>query len=374
MNQPTSEEVQSFKPHVQQHDMLKSKHVSELAEQRHASPVSQYSVDCPNSTCEEPKLQHDRDIPVVNEMHHQLLLVNARIEQARARLAADQSQLRIAHEEHLSHQNCLLQREQQIIEMRSELALNRSAPVVSQCRQSLFTTHEKSKHLLVLEAKLAVYSGELEQKEKKLGKSEACMAGLDSTEKELCTQVNELEEQVQALKHQQSWMHQEKQRFGSQISEDSLEAYQLRAQLAQQIAMNKQLQANLDRSAIDTKHIWETESQQSDDTAVQQPSCLPKHIWQQSIGVTHEQFQHQAIPATDPYQSIRNAGHRRKTHTSAYSCGALASPPVAECRGFQHTAASNRTSPCRAAVGSLGIQHHAHVCSRFLHSTIRSVR
>jgi len=374
MSQPTSEEVQPFTPHVQHDDMFKFKHGSELAEQRQAPPVSQDSSVCPNSTCKEPKLQHNRDIPVVNEMHHQLLLVNANIKQARARLTADQSQLRIAHEQRLSHQKRLRQREQQIIKMRSELALNRSAPLVLQCGQILFTTHDKSKHLLVLDAKLAVYSGQLEQKEKELGKSEACMAGLDSKEKELCTQANELEELVQALKNLQSSTHQEQQRVGSQISEDSLEACHLRAQLAQEIAMNKQLQAHLDRSAIDTQHIWETESQQSDDTAVQQPSCLPKHIWQQSIGVTHEQFQHQAIPATDPYQSIRNAGHRRKTHTSAYSCGALASSPVAECRGFQHTAASNRTSPCRAAVGSLGIQHHARVCSQFLHSTIRSVR
>jgi len=344
MSQPTSEEVQPFKPHVQHDDMLKSKHGFELAEQRHAPPVSQYSSDFPNSTCKEPKVQHDRDIPVVNELHHQLLLVNAKVKQARARLTTDQSQLRIAYEEHLSHQNCLRQREQQIIEMRSELALNRSAPVVSQCRQSLFTAHDTSKHLLVLDTKLAVYSDQLEQKEKELDKSEACMAGLDSTEKELCTQANELEELVPALKHLQSSTHQDQQRVGSQISEDSLEACQLRAQLAQANAMNKQLQARLDRSAIDTQHTWETENQQSNDTVVQQPSCLPKHLWQQSIGVTHEQIQHQAIPATDPYQSIRHASQRQETHTSAYSCGALAVSPVRVCRGIQHTAASKRTA------------------------------
>jgi len=375
MSQPTSEEVQPFQPHVQHDNMLKSQRGSEIAEQRQTPPVSHYSLDCPNSACKEPKLQHDRDIRVVNDMRHQLLLVNAKIEQARARLTADQSQLRIAHEEHLSHQNCLRQREQQITEMRSELALNRSAPPVSQCRQSLFTTHDKSKHLLILDTKLAVYSGQLEQKEKELGKSEACMAGLDSTEKELCTQADDMEELVQAFKNLQSPTHQEQQRVGRQISEYSLEACQLRARLAQEIAMNKQLEAHLDRSAIDTQHMWEIERQQSDYTVVQQPSCLPKHLWQQSIGFTHERFQHQAIPASDPYQSIRNSGQRQEIHTSAYSCGALAVSPVTVCRDIQHTAASNRTGPCSVhATGSLGIQHHVHVRSQFFHSTIRSVR
>lgn len=240
---------------------------------------------------------------MVGKPEQQLLNTQSMSQQMVTQLTICRSQLQKAQEKQAVNESCLRQREKDFVEMKLEL-------VESKCRTREAMLNQKS--LLGANASLTFYSLLLGQNEKELKNCESELLQLDAEEEELQTQVNSLEGEVQSLTHERFSISAKLQGAQNRIEVGTTECNELRKQLAQQIAANEAIQAELTMLARTESQILA--GQQSKRDAILRTPQRP--IYTRSPSPNPLATDSMQCPPRTPQQGISSKDHRQSVPQS----------------------------------------------------------
>jgi len=224
--------------------------------------------DRQNTLGNQPEIQDSKDNEVVDELKRELLNTNVKLVRTTAQLTADRTQLELASEQRVFQENRLHQREQEISDMQSELALVRQNNQHALIEQSTCERDEAIYDLSATNFKMQLHVERLQQREDELKKCEKHMVKLDATTKDLLHKMFRMKRQRRLLAAQQSAsILQQLQQAHIQIVENCNAAQELRAHLTVNFP-NMEPQDHQAASAKGSLHIQESAGQKNDNGAL----------------------------------------------------------------------------------------------------------
>jgi len=143
-----------------------------------------------------------KDNHMVHDLQQELRQTTMKLECKLSELSAAQNQLQTACEKILHQQSCLHKREEQVLDLKLELALHKQKAQHA-TEESTSKNNVADNDSIAVDAKLQVYGDLLQQKEEELNKCAARVIELDVAKKALRTQVLKMEELLSLRKAQQ---------------------------------------------------------------------------------------------------------------------------------------------------------------------------
>jgi len=155
-----------------------------------------------------------KDNHMVHDLQQELRQTTMKLECKLSELSAAQNQLQTACEKILHQQSCLHKRDEQVLDLKLELALHKQKAQHA-TEESTSKNNVANNDSIAVDAKLQVYGDLLQQKEEELNKCADRVIELDVAKKALRTQVLKMEELLSLRKAQQdsSMIEQQQQRL-----------------------------------------------------------------------------------------------------------------------------------------------------------------